>query len=479
MKKGIIKTACFLLALLFPVLPLSVTAVKCGTYYDESYYNGLHVQYERLNSVNEEKVVVVGGSNVAFGLDSALFEELYGKKVVDFGLYGSLGTKVMMDLSKTNLNRGDTVIIAPEFSDEAYTLYFGAESFLKATENHWDIRLRADFANYGDMLAATYNYISTKLSYTKNNEKVSPTGVYRADSLNEYGDIRSGLRLSNEMPLGYLQINAFNYDIDDDFIDYVNKYVSYCSLRGVTVYFSFSPVNQLALERCGFEEDAMEKLYYALSDRLNCEIISNPADYVYDFRYFYDTNFHLNDSGVVLRTVQLVRDLKLAREDTSKVQAVLPDAPAWTPPTADIDDTLVYTDSALFEYETDEMTGTLRLTGVKEEAQNLEEIVIPIMHDGVRITIVGSRAFSQCKQLRKITVPVGIFELYNLAFDGCTSLLDIYVLAETEEELSVSPATFSGLSEDYRIVLVNAERTAFGNDYDWSTVGGHLVKEED
>ena len=39
-------------------------------------------------------------------------------------------------------------------------------------------------------------------------------------------------------------------------------------------------------------------------------IISKVDDYLYKGRYFYDTDYHLNDLGVILRTEQLISDLK-------------------------------------------------------------------------------------------------------------------------------------------------------------------------
>ena len=140
MKKFWIKATIFILVLLIPVATLLGLLAWSGKSYEQTYYAGLSIQYDRLNSINEQKIVVVGGSNVAFGLDTELLERWTGKKVVNFGLYGSLGVKVMIDLSKTNLNRGDIVVLTPELSNESYSLYFGAESVLKSSYNVYQKR---------------------------------------------------------------------------------------------------------------------------------------------------------------------------------------------------------------------------------------------------------------------------------------------------------------------------------------------------
>ena len=53
---------------------------------------------------NNKKIVFIGDSAMPFGLRSDLIEEeIPDYKVVNFGLYGSIGTKFMVDLSKSNV----------------------------------------------------------------------------------------------------------------------------------------------------------------------------------------------------------------------------------------------------------------------------------------------------------------------------------------------------------------------------------------
>ncbi len=39
-------------------------------------------------------------------------------------------------------------------------------------------------------------------------------------------------------------------------------------------------------------------------------VISDCMDYIYPQEYFYDTNYHLNDKGKEIRTMQLIEDVK-------------------------------------------------------------------------------------------------------------------------------------------------------------------------
>ncbi len=483
MKKFWIKATIFILILLIPVATLLGLLAWSGKSYEQTYYAGLSIQYDRLNSINEQKIVVVGGSNVAFGLDTELLERWTGKKVVNFGLYGSLGVKVMIDLSKTNLNRGDIVVLTPELSNESYSLYFGAESVLKSTEGRFDILSKIAFDNYDDVLAGSFAYLNAKLGYKKNDETIAleQEDIYKKSSFNEYGDVAKGLRTANVMSSGYLDFAPFSIDVGDEFVNYVNDYVNWCSLRGVKVYFSFAPCNQRALESVYSSEQwqsMLQELYSALSKRLNCPIISDPASYVYDYRYFYDTNFHLNDSGVVLRTVQLAKDVNLFENNVQHVTTTLPEPPEHAPKDVVLDDALLYTNDDYFEYEQD-TSGALVLMRVKSEyASLLEEVVVPVKHDGMRVKTIASNAFSECDNLKKITIPTGIMEIKGTAFANCYNLTHIFVMAKSQSELHVAPDTFASFGTDFEIVLVNGEVSAFANGYEWSIQGKYLTQGE-
>lgn len=480
MKKRILSLIFAVVMSLSPFLAIPCVLVGTGTQYGETYYAALPKQYDRLCSVNEPKVIVVGGSNVAFGLDSELFEELYGRPSVAFGLYGSFGVKVMMDWSKANINSGDIVVLAPELSSDALSLYFGAESVLKATEGRFDILSKIAFENVGDILGASWGFASTKIKNSRSEEGFDIEGVYRESAVNEYGEIGKDLfpREGNILATGYLS-EPVTYDpatISAEFIDYVNEYTAYCQFRGATVYYSFSPVNERAVNPMTMYEDTANYYMY-LREKLDCEVISNPTDYIYDYRYFYDTNFHLNDSGVVLRTAQLVRDLKLVNGDTSPTVVELPEPPAPQYQQPNIDFALPYTNSDWFTYEEVE-GGFLTITGVKEEVKALKEVIVPVVHDNKYVISLKAGAFKDCTNLETVTIPVGITEIDNAVFEGCSALQKIRMLEKSQDNVAVFDHFLQGVPADCKIVIVNATISDFGTGYFWSRYVDYLVKEE-
>ena len=83
--------------------------------YEDTFMGELKYKVRCLEEAPGPRIVLVGGSGVAFGADSALMErELPGYTVVNFGMYAALGTTVMLDLSQELIRPGDIVVLIPE-----------------------------------------------------------------------------------------------------------------------------------------------------------------------------------------------------------------------------------------------------------------------------------------------------------------------------------------------------------------------------
>lgn len=68
--------------------------------------------------------------------------------------------------------------------------------------------------------------------------------------------------------------------------------------------YSFAPMNEAAFS--GYYEPEIEAYYEFVSENFDFNIISDPYDYVMEREWFYDSNFHLNASGMTVRTVRLL-----------------------------------------------------------------------------------------------------------------------------------------------------------------------------
>jgi hypothetical protein len=81
------------------------------------YMDALKGKHRRLQELSSPKVIIMGGSNVAFGLDSEELEKALCMPVVNMGLHASLGTEFMINEVKNAIGPGDLVLLSLEYSN--------------------------------------------------------------------------------------------------------------------------------------------------------------------------------------------------------------------------------------------------------------------------------------------------------------------------------------------------------------------------
>lgn len=133
MKKLFTSMLCVFIAI--PLL-LTVWGFALPAQYSNTFVGELPAKRALLAAESDKpRLILVGGSAAAFGVDSALLaRELPDYQPVNFGLYAALGTRVMLDLSIKELRPGDLVVIMPEQQRQALSDTVGADTFWQAVD---------------------------------------------------------------------------------------------------------------------------------------------------------------------------------------------------------------------------------------------------------------------------------------------------------------------------------------------------------
>ena len=447
-----IKIIAAILVLILPFAAVPALALCLPAQYGESFTAALCQKVDRLAEIDEPKIVVVGGSSVAFGLDSELLERYTGMPVVNFGVYAALGTKLMLDLSLDHINDGDVIILAPELDAQTLSMYFNAATTLQATDGRTDILSRVPGEHLFSLLGATWNLARDKISYMQSGTSPSTTGAYDPDNFNEYGDIVYE-RTENVMSLYYDPNTAINLSPDilaPEFNDYLNKYIKTCEKKGASVYFSWCPMNRMAITEDTKSDERIAEFESFMQDNINCTFISSIDDYIFDAGYFYDTNFHLNDAGVAARSITLTRDVLLEIGIPTAVTEKIPEPPAL--PEIDLRFFGEDENAKYFEYVSLE-GGAYMITGVKDEYKHLTTLTVPLGYDTYKVTHIGARAFEgTALETLVITEDTNVRNIMNGAFKGASSLKSLYVLYPDSEAIA-PPADFVGVASGFTVYV--------------------------
>lgn len=463
----LIRLLCFFLAAITPFTALAAVIVFTKPAYSETFLGELPYKVDRLDSVEGPKIIVIGGSSVAFGLDSTMLESLTGMPVVNFGLYADLGTKIMLDLAKKSIGKGDIAVIAPELDPQTLSLFFNGKSAWRACETRLSLLLRIGRGNAGDLLGSVPGFISEK--NTQLRAGTPADGVYTRASFNEIGDMIYE-RPYNNMSVGYdiSKPVSFSPDIfSGDFIDYVNDFAAYCEKKGAKAVWSFPPVNASGIE-AGTDEATYEALYARLCEELDFEIISNPGDYVMPSRYFYDTNFHPNSAGAKHHTSHLASDLRRYLGLTDIVAAELPE-PEEKPVTDELSES-EWSRFFIFE-DIKDNEGTvigLAVCGLTDEGKTLPSVEVPAAHNGLRVIQVKAGTFSGSELLGSVTLRKNVESMENGAFAGCLSLRYVHIYKESEIIIDQTLLT-TGAPDDMKFVLPTQDiYNVYSTGYFWA-----------
>lgn len=472
--------AVVLLACLLPVLLLGLGFLTPAQF-TPSFTAELPDKVARLDSIREPKVIVVGGSSVAFGLDSALLEAAVGRPAVNFGLYASLGTKVMMDMSRKAIREGDIIVLMPEMNAQMYSLYFGAESLWYGLDGHFSLLSRIAWDNASDMLGGYWKFLTTKLRYLRTGaDPVQPGSVYRHDAFNEYGDIAGVERDYNIMPAGFdttLPITFSPDFVSEDFLDYVNEYVRYAEKRGATVYFGFSPMNLDAIA----PETTLDDVYAFrdyLETRLDCPILGDPNTYIYNSGYFFDSNFHMNSSGVILHTRRIALDLAAALGEEMRCEIDVPKEPVKP---SETEENEPYDENERF-FTFEVRYGVRMISGVTDEGKKQTSLVTPKAVDGKRAVSIAADAFAGCDLLTDLVVTDNVASISDGAFRGASHLKRIHILSKNPDNTTVNGMDptlplLEGLPDGAFFYVPADALNAYSFNYFWAAYADYLKAE--
>lgn len=273
----------------------------------DNYLSAIVDKHRILEAAASPKIIFIGGSNLAFGMDCALIRRTLDYNVVNMGLHNGFGLRYIMNEIKDQINPGDIIVIIHEYDlnlEGAHTLlelvlYFpGSLKYLQFT-NYMDV-----LKNFPVTLQRRFEGYLRRLFY-KSQNAVTP-GSYNRNNFNEYGDNTGHLNLpTNIFPGQRLNIHLAAAKP----IEAINQFKRYVSQKGARLFFTFPPAPTPYFTP---KKAVAAQYHILLKKKLECPVLGAPEDFVYPENHFFDTIYHLNKTGRYLRTVKIISEL--ARE---------------------------------------------------------------------------------------------------------------------------------------------------------------------
>ena len=426
-----------LLLMLLPGILLAAE-VSLPTLYEDTYYAELPKMVQRLKEATGERLILIGGSSVPFGTDTALMEKKlaetgYPYTVCPMGLYAAVGSSAMLDLTEKELRSGDVVVLTFEAATETLSNYFGALAFWKCAETAPALLSRLGREKLAAMVGAYPGFLQERYGIWKSGEYPEAEGVYACGSFDETCNLTYP-RAGNTMLLGYDPANTIDLDaisVDPEFSNRVNHFIRTAQNAGAKVFLSFAPMNRSAM--ADFSEETVYRYFEKMRHAFHCPVISNPNDSILDSGWFYDSNFHLNTAGAALHTQRLTADILAALGCCKPLDWETPAMPAAAVAAENTggDNAFVYTP----------FHGGFLISGLSDPTADV--LMVPSHYEGLPVVGFTPDALAQAECLRELNLPSTIQFLPDSLFQYCVNLSRL-VLNHTDAPCSITAHSLDG-----------------------------------
>ena len=264
------------------------------------------------------RIFLVGGSNVAFGLDSHQIEKEIGMTTINFGCIAGIGPEIVLSSMMPTLRNGDNIIFAWEYglyrferrhNDITYmNLLFGPQSQLLTRYPKIDqvyLSLVLPIKHFRESVAIHFN-------------PIVESDIFRCSwKFDSRGNVRSNLgNLTTKKELEEKPLSAITkkFSISSQTKEILSTFIKHCMDHEISIFAAWPNLyNHSSYQN----NPVVRKNLKVIEDFWTghqIPILGKAEDGMMPAEFFYDTFYHLNAKGVSHRTSKLIEDLSLMLE---------------------------------------------------------------------------------------------------------------------------------------------------------------------
>jgi hypothetical protein len=277
----------------------------------DHYFAGSRLQLELLKNTPSPRIILIGGSNVSFGLDAELMQRSLGIPVINDGLHAGLGIVPLREL-REYIRQGDIIIISLEYSMFAsQSIMEGDLTFLSDWIEYSPQRIRF-LANpwkqapalYATMLQRKVNRQVNTYLFGGSLDEVR--NVFIGTKYNSNGDFIGHL---NEASMVRRKVPSVPYPVgtvQNEIFVFLEQFHQFAREKGAEVYFEAPASRKTNCENTG--EAQLANFFRTFEERSSIPVLTPLDEVCLPDKYFFDTAYHLNAEGRQVRTERLIEN---------------------------------------------------------------------------------------------------------------------------------------------------------------------------
>lgn len=304
MKKFLLNVTLFLSVVLIVFI---AGIVLPGNIPGQNMHYSIFDKEKLLENTDSPRLILVGGSNLSFGIDSKRLQDSLGRHVVNTAIHAGYGLQYIIDCVAPHIKQGDIVLLAPEYNNFFGNSVWGGEVLIQALEVNPTNLEKMTFKQFGAQLPYVPKHsiekLLTYLPFKDPKALQEKNAVYERWSFNKLGDVEAHWNKPNEPYQSYdVQGKVFNQYT----IQLINHFKQLIEAKQGRLLVTFPCLNHSGFQLTGQKIREVAEQFA----KNQYTVLGNPEKYSFPDSLYFNSMYHLNKKGVDLRTTLLLQDLK-------------------------------------------------------------------------------------------------------------------------------------------------------------------------
>ncbi len=265
-------------------------------------------------TVSGSRIFFMGGSNVAYGIDSPLAAEQLPHRPINLALSALHGLDFMLMESLDVAREGDIIVLSLEY-EHFFEDLTSVELIVRTASWRPEMLRNVGWTQARVILDQGLKFICDTVKHAAKRQRQgevdapkSPEEILAHQGFNIHGDFVG--HHGKEPTFEFQPTRRTQFQENTAYvaraIEKLNQFARQCESRGVAVVLAYPPYER------GYFEERKEQIAWLdkrLRQELAIPIINSPSEMAYESSHFFDTAYHLTAEGKQIRTRQLVEGL--------------------------------------------------------------------------------------------------------------------------------------------------------------------------
>ena len=262
---------------------------------------------ELLQKTPSPRLILCGGSNLSFGIDSKTLSDSLHLNTINTGVHAQIGLQYMMDHCLPFVRKGDIVWLIPEYNQFFGNFAYGSEELLRTLLDVDAAGLaHLNAKQMANLLPLLPEYAFSKFRQREYFYHFDPDNVYLKTAFNSYGDVYKHWALPREKVNTDVRLSE---NFNEEILNEILKFESELTQKGAQLFFAFPSYQQSSFQVNRNEIALVESKI----KQSKIKVLGSADRYCLNDTLFFNTTYHLSGAGVKIRTKQLIEDFNRQR----------------------------------------------------------------------------------------------------------------------------------------------------------------------